>query len=384
MKEEYLHLLWKLKRIPITQLKLSDGRPLEVLDFGWYNTASGPDFFNGKIKIDGIIWSGNIEMHVNSSDWFAHQHQFDPAYDNVILHVVFHHDREVIVNHEALPTLELKTLIDEQHYFQYQQLNLANTWIACEKKLSSIKPITIQQQLENALAMRLERKAKLLQVQLKTLRGDELQLIYELIARVFGLKVNELPFMELCKKLPFYLLKNKTLNEIQFLLLGVAGLIPSDKEWMYLKQKYELTAMNPYSWKKKGLRPPSFPEKMINKFAVICHELINLTFENEDTFKHLNYSKSFENLLIINVQSIYLWWKGKNTNNLNLQEKALLLLEQTPSETNVIVTNWKKLGIKAISAFESQALLELKNEHCAQKKCLSCKIGIENLKNTGY
>lgn len=380
MKEEYLHLLWKLKRIPITQLKLSDGRPLEVLDFGWYNTASGPDFFNGKIKIDGIIWSGNIEMHINSSDWYTHQHQFDPAYDNVILHVVFHHDREVIVNHEALPTLELKTLIDEQHYFQYQQLNLANTWIACEKQLSKIQAITIQQQLENALAMRLERKAKYLQIQLKILRGNELQLIYELIARVFGLKVNELPFAELCKKLPFQLLKNKPLNEIQCLLLGVAGLIPSNKEWIYLKQKYELITMNPYSWKKKGLRPPSFPEKMLSKFAAICYELRSLTFEKEDVFKHLNYSKTFENLLIMNVQSVYLWWKGKNTNNLNLQEKALLLLEQTPSETNAIVTNWKKLGINVTSAFESQALLELKNEHCAQKKCLSCKIGIDVLK----
>ena len=102
MNEYYLHFLWKNKRLPLHQLKAVDGEKIEILHVGYYNTDSGPDFFNGQIEIEQIKHSGNIEMHVKSSDWNVHGHQHDPAYSNVILHVVYEHDQLIFI--EGIPT----------------------------------------------------------------------------------------------------------------------------------------------------------------------------------------------------------------------------------------------------------------------------------------
>src|SRR5690606_16899596 len=93
MNEAYIQQLWLYKRLDMNRLVLTDGRPLTVLETGWHNSVSGPDFFNGKIQLEDLIWSGNIEMHLKSSDWYLHKHQLDPAYENVILHVVLEDDQ---------------------------------------------------------------------------------------------------------------------------------------------------------------------------------------------------------------------------------------------------------------------------------------------------
>jgi hypothetical protein len=92
MKEKYLHFIWKNKRLPFHLMTTTAGKAIRVLNVGTYNTASGPDFFNGQIELDNVVYNGNIELHIKSSDWIAHKHQFDAAYDNVILHVVYEHD----------------------------------------------------------------------------------------------------------------------------------------------------------------------------------------------------------------------------------------------------------------------------------------------------
>ena len=389
MKEEYIHLLWKLKRLPSLYLKLTDGRKLEIIDFGWYNTASGPDFFNGKIKIDGIMWSGNIEMHVKSSDWNLHQHDKDAAYNNVILHVVFENNTEIFVKEEKLPCLELKTMIDLNHYSKYQELNLSKTWISCENQIKNVPKIIIQQQIESSLINRLERKLNLIQTEFLRMKGDNLQLLYEFYAKTFGLKTNELPFLELSKKLPYNLIQNKSEFEIKSLMLGIAGILnPNEKknnsilkEWNYFKIKYSLSEMNSISWKKKGLRPKSFPEIKLEEFAKFCSNNANFNIEYFDKLTtNSNFlTIDFLNLLKINVHSLFLWWKGKQKNDLTLQEKALNLLENVKPEKNSIINRWNKLGVITKNAFETQALIELKNEYCFLKKCSTCKIGVSLL-----
>ena len=93
--EELLHYAWKHKIYPLGVLYTSDGRPVEIIDAGLQNTNAGPDFFNAKIKIDGTVWVGNVEIHRCSSDWNRHGHHLDPAYESVVLHVVSDLDAEV-------------------------------------------------------------------------------------------------------------------------------------------------------------------------------------------------------------------------------------------------------------------------------------------------
>jgi hypothetical protein len=165
MREEYIHQIWKTKRLPMHDLQLIDGRKLTIQQVGWHNHESGPDFFNGSIELDGIKWNGNIEIHIKSSDWYAHQHQIDPAYDNVILHVVYQYDKPVIVNGEELPTLELKSYLDQNDWSSYDSLIKNQTWIPCEKSIQEVDELFVSMQIENALIERLQRKS--MQIELR-------------------------------------------------------------------------------------------------------------------------------------------------------------------------------------------------------------------------
>ena len=80
---------------PLGGLETTDGRLVEVIDPGLHNRNAGPDFFNAKVKINGTLWVGNVEIHDKSSDWYVHGHDRDAHYNNVVLHVVGVADRDV-------------------------------------------------------------------------------------------------------------------------------------------------------------------------------------------------------------------------------------------------------------------------------------------------
>ena len=93
--ERLLHYVWKHKMLPLRMLTTSDGQEVEVIDPGLHNHDQGPDFFNAKIRLGETLWAGNVEVHLRSSDWYRHGHESDPAYNNVILHVVGEIDGEI-------------------------------------------------------------------------------------------------------------------------------------------------------------------------------------------------------------------------------------------------------------------------------------------------
>lgn len=393
MQEEYLHLVWRLKRLPMHQLYLTNGQQLRVLECGQHNLDSGPDFFNGKIEIEGIIWVGNIEFHVKASDWFRHQHHHDPAYSNTILHVVLDYDTDILINEKPLPTLELKPYLDFNHWKKYASLLLHQQWIPCENQLKYVSQRSRSQQLETALLQRLSRKAKEIEKQFYFFGGDLLAVYYSTYAKAFGLKVNELPFLELASKIPLSLLWRRSAEEVRIMMLGCAGFFQNaaqfaleedSSQWELLKLNHKLNEMVFHSWKFKGLRPASFPNHRIPEFGEFCR--------NQDFFRlhelevneilqilsaHFKHSGMMKNLLVINVLVPVFWWYGTFNNQERLKEKALVLLKSQGAETNSVINRWKKLGFAVKSSSDSQGLLELKNEFCNDKKCLSCKIGNE-------
>ena len=100
--EHLLHYVWKHRIFPLKELKTTLGQQLEVVDAGLVNRDAGPDFFNAKIKLDGVLWVGNIEIHTSSSDWAKHGHHTDVAYDNVVLHVASRIDAHVSPNQKKM------------------------------------------------------------------------------------------------------------------------------------------------------------------------------------------------------------------------------------------------------------------------------------------
>lgn len=421
MKEAFLHQIWKFRRFSHQTLQLSNGKVLEILNPGWLNHDSGPDFFNGSIRIDGIQWNGNIEIHIKSSDWYAHKHELDKAYDNVILHVVYEHDQEVFLGNEAIPTLELKPILNAHEWSNYMEFVNSNLQIACEKSIKTIDTIYIQQEIQRACVQRLERKAGLLIARLAELENNFQHLLYEQVAKLFGSKVNALPFLELAQRLPSSILLREGLERRAALVLGVAGFLEEEmeeeyplqlkKEWIFLQQKHGLKSMEKASWKFFGVRPSSYPPFKLVQFACFLDELLLLDVEHKDvdtfihTMKkavnkprklpdfwkthyhfekegkehHTKISKSFLDLYYINVICPMLWLKGLLKSHTESQEFALQLLAKTQAENNKITRLYENLGVEVKSSADSQGLLELKHEFCDKKLCLSCAIGIKIL-----
>ena len=121
MKEDFLHYLWKFQKFSTLELFTATGEAIQVLKVGNHNLSSvGPDFFLSQLIINNQKWVGNIEIHLRSSDWYAHNHQTDVNYDSVILHVVWEDDVAVFrKDNTKLPTLILKDYVTDDMLKKY-------------------------------------------------------------------------------------------------------------------------------------------------------------------------------------------------------------------------------------------------------------------------
>ena len=402
MKEDYLHFIWSKNRVPFHLMKLTDGRDFSIKSNGIQNYESGPDFFNGEVIIDKVLWSGNIELHVKSSDWYLHKHHFDEAYNNVILHVVFEHDKDVFVNNQLIPTLELKEIIDENHYLEFLKSTNLKSKIICSSLINELDPFFLESMKERTLIDRLNRKVK----GLNCLNSDFGQVLYSLLAKSFGTKVNDIPFFELSNQLPLKIIKKENKEFSTTLVLGVSGNIENElvseqlqKDYQFLKEKYSLRTMTPFVWKKKGLRPSGFPIFRLIQFSKVVSnfdfntifttfnsvEMIDffytiLNFKHEKDFENYNLSDQMKNLIILNCFIPFIWWFGGVKGDFLLKEKALEILSLLKPEKNSVLSKWNKIGVNNKKAYDSQSLLEIYNEFCNNKKCLNCIVGNQILR----
>jgi hypothetical protein len=415
MKESMLHYVWQNKLFTAHNLQTTDGEPVEVIDVGKINTDAGPDFFNAKIRIGETIWAGNIEIHPHSSDWNKHNHQFDKAYDNVILHVVHRADAEVYrTDGERLPQLEL--VFPKQIETNYEQLFSQQKWIPCADKINLVPAIFIQSWKNALLTERLEQKMNAIERLLSETNQHWEEAFYITLARSFGFGTNSQAFESLAKSLPLNILgKHKDqLFQLEALLFGQAGLLNPDeqdaysaslkKEFDFLRAKYELKPIESSQWKLLRLRPDNFPYVRIAQFAALIHSSSKLfskiteqpdiyflkqlfecepstywnthyLFATESTLKNKKLGSQSVNGILINTVVPFLFCFASQKNNDELKDKALQILEQIPPERNSIVQNWQNLGIISNSAYDSQAFLQLKKQYCDEKKCLRCRIG---------
>jgi hypothetical protein len=417
MREEYLHYLWKLQRFSASSMKTVDHKSLKVLDPGWLNPNAGPDFFNGQIELDGITWSGNIEIHLKSSDWYKHHHHHDQAYDNVILHVVLDYDQPVLIADNELPTLELRELIDPKHFETYVDLLEFKRFIPCQHSFSP-NPEVLRYQLGASLFHRLERLTHQLEMDLiRSKIQDRLHVYLLSLAGAFGMRTNKLPFQELAKRIPLSVVLKERWNPIMIhaLVFGIAGLLESNYEdeypkqlrqaWKLLQSKHGLESMKNVSWKFGGVRPYNFPTIRLSQFAnflaywqlndpanlssdQIIRDLERICFlpmpsywNNHFVFdklaNHRNSSSSQKLIdsLLINGVVPYLFFLRSYYSDYPAGDKAEELLHQISPECNGIIRDWKALGVRPKSAADTQALIELKNQFCDQQRCLNCAFG---------
>jgi hypothetical protein len=405
MKEELLHFIWQSKRLLANSLKTVSGEPIEILHPGTYNADAGPDFFNAKIKLGETTWAGNIEMHIKSSDWYAHAHEKDDAYNNVILHVVFHHDKGVYNNKEQLiPTLELKELLPPFLLRRYERLLQAKNYIPCEEIFSLPDSVRLDAWLTRLLIERIEQKTDVLQWLLNETNQNWETVFYIFTARYFGFKTNAQPFVWLARSLPLQVIaKHKNqLFQLEALVMGMSGMGEKFEDWSkyrsefeHLSVKYSLKPLQPSVWKFSRTRPANFPTVRLRQFAWLLYHSSHLlskvleadsieSLQNLYAFKHNGkrvLSDDAINLLLVNsvLPAIFLY--GKNQHKPELCDRVISFYEQLPAESNAITRYFKKAGISVQYAFNAQAVIQLKNAYCDQQKCLHCAIGKEILWN---
>ncbi|AUC75538.1 DUF2851 family protein [Olleya sp. Bg11-27] len=417
MQEDFLQYLWKHKKLDTSNLQTTNGEQVVISNVGTHNHNTGPDFFNGQLTIANQLWAGNIEIHIKSSDWYVHNHEVDPNYDNVILHVVWEHDTEVFrKDNTQIPTIVLKDYVSKTALHNYHKLfNSKQTWINCDHTIGAVSPFTVTNWLERLFFERLERKAKEMEGVLDQSNNDWEAVLFKLLAKNFGLKINGDSFLSLANSFDFSVVRKQqsNLQSLEALFFGQANLLAGDvqegyyqtlqKDYGFLKQKFSLdnSSVTPFQFFR--LRPPNFPTIRLSQLAMVYHVHHNLfskviaskniadiynifsvsttvfwethyTFEKESKASKKQITKAFIDLLLINtiipLKFCYAKQQGKS-----IEADIVKLMTQLKPEKNSIVNKFKTLKVVSESALQSQAVLQLKNNYCDKNRCLKCAIG---------
>lgn len=416
MKEDFLHYVWKFRKFQQPEFRCVHGESLEIRHPGTHNLLSGPDFFNAQLLIDSQLWAGNVEIHLKSSDWYAHRHEIDSAYDNVVLHVVWEHDMEIYRrDNSPIPTLAIQKYVHPELINRYNKLfSKQRKWINCEHELAEVDDFVVSNWLERLFFERLERKEGELLKELESLQNHWEALLFRMLCKSFGLKINGTAFLNMAQSFDFSIVRKISEQEhLEALFFGQSGLLNDHKESVYyqklqeeyafLRHKYALQNENVIPPQFFKLRPPNFPTIRLSQLAVVYAKDKNLFSKvisaktAPDIYKlfdvaasdywntHFNFgidgpnrkkklTKDFINLIIINTV-IPLKFAHARQMGKDASEKLIKLAHSIPSEQNTIIERFNSIKPMAFNAIHSQALLQLKSEYCDRNKCLNCAIG---------
>lgn len=418
MREDFLHYLWKYKKFAFAKAKTTSQQPISLVSVGQHNLGAGPDFFNAQLHIDDQLWAGNVEIHLKSSDWYAHHHETDAAYDSVILHVVWNHDVDVYrSDNSPIPTLELKNYVSEKSLENYQELfaHQSAKWINCEEHLCDVPDIIQTNWLERLYFERLARKTETIEELLKASQGDWESVFFKMIARSFGTKVNGEAFLSLASSIDFNVVRKCSAEpfRLEALLLGQAAILPEQSfdsyplqliaEFEFVVHKFNVTNRGVLPVHFFKLRPDNFPTIRLSQLAQVYHKHQNIfqklmttsstadvyeifkvqaspywnthySFTSSHKSKPKKLTKRFIDLLLINTIIPIKFAYGKRQ-GIDVEDEVLELISAIQPESNSIIKKFNRLRKKATSAQETQALLEMYTNYCSPNKCLQCANG---------
>ena len=418
MTEDFLQYVWKFALFDRSNLTTDTGEPVEIIRMGEHNTDAGPDFVNARIKIGNTTWAGNVEIHLRSSDWNAHHHQHDRAYDNVILHVVYRYDQPVLRNNgEVLPTIILG--FDDKIYSNYELLVQNKRHLPCQDRIGTVDQLIIELWLNSLIVDRLQDKTSYIQNLLAQYRNNWEEVFYIMLARAFGFGLNAVPFELTARSMPLHVLARHRNNSLQVeaLLMGQAGFLNEGQiyagyytelrnEYLHLRHKYGLRPVEQHLWKFLRLRPVNFPTVRMAQYSALSsgregffslitgcrslEEACSLLDVRASSFWNTHYT--FEtpsadfvkrigtesiHILIMNAVVPLLFIYGKINDREEMKDRALDWLNGLPAEKNRVVNRWTNSGMHATSALQSQAILQLFQKYCNKKRCLACAVGTQ-------
>jgi hypothetical protein len=414
MQEDFLQYLWKYGLFPADQLFTPDHKRIEVLSPGQLNTDAGPDFLMARIRMDEAIWAGHVEVHVKASDWYRHNHHEDSAYDPVILHVVYEADCAVKrASGDEIPSVVLP--VKPSYLQNYHQILSTISPIPCESAWQGLQPAEVENWIVNMGIERLQVKSEEIFRRLEKNRGGWEETWLQLVIRTFGFGINQEAFDRLGQSIPLAAIRSAGSNlfRLEAILFGQADLIPVRKpdpysrvlqlEYAFVRQKFNLVAVNNPGWKFLRMRPSNFPTVRLAQLAAFLavhtdfqeavfrgrDQSMNLNFDfpvSSYWKMHYDFGKKWsgnypgfgietENLFVINaalpVRACYAYRNGDQS----AWETWMEALSGLAAEKNRITRLWAGNGFQVPNAFYSQAFLHLFKNYCNNRRCLTCHIG---------
>jgi hypothetical protein len=421
LTEELFQHIWQFRLFKTASLTTIDGVPVQIIHPGTHNHHAGPDFTAAKIRIGNTLWAGNVELHLRTSDWYRHGHQHNGQYGNVILHVVFEHDVAHYDADNMPPCLALQEQIPKLLLRRYESFRHLAAFVPCEESARHVPGLIWHNWKERLLIERWERKITTLHTWLLQTGNNWEEVCYRAVAQSFGLPANGEPFLQLAQSLPHTLLARHrpSLLQLEALLFGQAGMLSGaftdeypgqlQQEYNYLRYKYKLQPIPAYSWKWLRMRPASFPTLRIAALAALLHQaphLFSRILETESIGRfeqlfsaqpsaywqeHYRFDGPVSQVrsqgrlaihnILINTILPMLFLYGREKGQRYYQDRALQFMETLPAEENKISSAWEEAGIEQHNALDSQALLELKQQYCDEKRCLQCAVGAKLLRD---
>ncbi len=422
IKEDFLHYLWKYKLFNFSKLKSANDENIQIINVGMHNRNSGPDFFNAQIIIEEQLWAGNVEIHIKSSDWYVHKHEKNNDYDNVILHVVWDNDMPIFRrNNSQVTVLILSNYVNENFILNYRKLfSQKQVWIHCENGIHNTNNFLWKHWKEQLYVERLHQKSTQIVDFLDASKNDWEAVLFKLLAKNFGLKVNQGAFMNMANSFNFSIVRKNRNNitQLEALFFGQSGMLEKEiqdnyyqnlqKEYQFLQVKYKIFPIYSNEVKFFRLRPNNFPTIRISQLVMlyVTHQNLfsklmsidtindyydllcvstskywetHFTFTNLSVKRKKPITKSFVDLLLINTIIPLKFVYQKSLGKLD-EEKIIQLMLQLKPEKNAIIEKFNMLEVKSDNALETQALLQLKKEYCVRQKCLQCAIGNDLLR----
>lgn len=389
--EELMYYVWQQRMFQ--SIQAVDKTELEIIHPGLRNLDAGPDFFNAKIRIDGTVWAGNVEMHVKASDWYRHHHHEQKIYDSVILHVVMNADADVRLQNGEQLRMAVMT-IPEKVMARYGKLTAHAPFnfsaINCRNEVISV-PTVIMHDWQTALAVqRMLDKVKRVRDIIDDKQKSWPEALYVTLARALGTGVNSDACERIARSLPYSFLQKHLDNPLQIeaLLLGQANLIDNpalEKEYAFLRAKFGVTPFPKEIWKMSRARPQASPQVRLRALTnILCHrpnlfsDIAGCRDVKELTrllsVPKMLGKKTTDSLIINAIVPILLafaQWQADET----MSERALGILESLPAESNRFMDYWIACGIPLKNALESQAMLQLYKQYCEPHNCMRCRLG---------
>ena len=420
MNEKLLQYIWQFQCFNLHQLQTTDGEVILILQPGSNNSNQGPDFKDAKIKIGDTTWAGHVELHILSSDWQAHKHSSDENYKNVILHVVWQNNIDLQL---SFPVLELHDKVPKVLLSRFDELMQATDFIPCQHSLQLVTPIIWDSWKQRMLVERLQEKSKLVQAYLHLNNNNWEETFWWQLAKNFGLKVNSGSFEKIARSVSVNLLaKHKNhIHQLEALLFGQASLLTAEfvddymvmlqKEYRFLQKKYQLQPIQDSLFFLR-MRPSNFPTVRLAQLAMLVHnsshlfskikeadsiktvkKLLDITAndywhyhympDEQSAYKEKKIGAQMIDNILINTIIPTLFTYGYLLNEAPYKDRALQWMEQVAAEKNSITKGFEAIGVTNLNAFDSQALLQLKNNYCTKKRCLECAIGNKILRTNG-